>query len=68
MSCYSVFQLSVELGSDSRDFSHMLARTKLAEMTKHNIIALPQTYPKPSLPDVGGNTDVKGFTGKTPET
>ena len=41
-------QVSIELGSDHKDFATSLARTRLAEMTKHKVIPIPP--PRPALP------------------
>ena len=43
-------QISVELASDHKDFATALARTRLAEMTKHKVVPIPRPRPKPALP------------------
>ena len=39
---WGILQLSVELASDSKDFSTALAKTRLAEMGKHRVIPIVQ--------------------------
>ncbi|ELU08216.1 hypothetical protein CAPTEDRAFT_197535 [Capitella teleta] len=37
-----MLKINIELASDSRDFSTALAKTRLAEMTNHKIVPIPQ--------------------------
>lgn len=49
----SVFQIIVELASDSKEFPTQLARTKLAEMTgKAKIVPIAQTPQPPAPPPI----------------
>ena len=38
-------QVTIELASDSREFSNALAKTRLAEMTDPKIVPIPQPMP-----------------------
>ena len=50
---FYLFQICIELASDSRDFSAALAKTKLAEMSgQAKIVPLPKPPPPPSRPPV----------------
>ncbi|XP_069129079.1 C2 domain-containing protein 3-like isoform X6 [Argopecten irradians] len=50
---YGSLKVSIELASDSKDFSSALARAKLAEMSgKAKIVPIPQTVPPPPPPPV----------------
>ncbi|XP_033742500.1 C2 domain-containing protein 3-like [Pecten maximus] len=50
---YGSLKVSIELASDSKDFSSALARAKLAEMSgKAKFVPIPQTVPPPPPPPV----------------
>ncbi|XP_060074176.1 C2 domain-containing protein 3-like [Ylistrum balloti] len=52
-SYYGSLKVSIELASDSKDFSSALARAKLAEMSgKAKFVPIPQTVPPPPPPPV----------------
>ena len=56
--------MNIELASDSKDFSNMLAKTRLAEMTNPKIVPIPQPKQPATLPPPLQQSTGKDFEGR----
>ena len=59
-------QITIELASDSRDFSTALAKTRLAEMTNPKMVAIPQHKLQPKLEQRGPQAESQGASQSYP--
>ena len=61
---FNLLQINIELASDSKDFTSVLAKTRLAEMTNPKIVPIPQPRPKPQPPKPIKQSTGKDFEGR----